>query len=64
MSVGEKTVRVQLWDTAGQERRDYVGFRRMTSNYYRGSQAVAIVYDVTDRQSFANVGSWITEIDQ
>lgn len=57
-------MRVQLWDTAGQERRDYVGFRRMTSNYYRGSQAVAIVYDVTDRQSFANVGSWITEIDQ
>ena len=36
----------------------------MTSNYYRGSQAVAIVYDITDRQSFNNVSSWITEIDQ
>lgn len=36
----------------------------MTSNYYRGSQAVAIVYDITDRQSFTNVNSWIQEIHQ
>ena len=64
VSIAGKSVRVQLWDTAGQERTSHAGFRRMTSNYYRGSQAVAIVYDVTDRQSFLNVSSWIQEIDQ
>jgi Ras-related protein Rab-1A len=31
------------WDTAGQDR-----FKTITSSYYRGADAVIVVYDITD----------------
>lgn len=49
--------RLQIWDTAGQER-----FRSMAPMYYRGSNAAIIVYDITSRESFADVKSWIDEL--
>jgi Ras-related protein Rab-1A len=48
--VDGKNVKFQIWDTAGQER-----FRTITSAYYRGSQAILIVFDVTDALSFADI---------
>ncbi|KAL7713890.1 Sphingomyelin phosphodiesterase [Entamoeba marina] len=57
IKVGNKTVKMQLWDTAGQDR-----FRNITASYYRGTQGVLIVYDVTDRTSFDKVSSWFTEV--
>ena len=54
-----KTVKLQIWDTAGQER-----FRTITSSYYRGANGIAIVYDVTDMESFNNVKHWNAEIDR
>ncbi|EDR22979.1 hypothetical protein, conserved [Entamoeba dispar SAW760] len=57
IKVGNKTVKMQLWDTAGQDR-----FRNITASYYRGTQGVLIVYDVTDRASFDKVSSWFTEV--
>ncbi|OHS97727.1 Ras-related protein RABD1 [Tritrichomonas foetus] len=50
---------MQVWDTAGQER-----FRTITASYYRGSNGIIIVYDVTDRESFDHVSYWIKEIDR
>ena len=47
------------WDTAGQER-----FRTMTSAYYRGSDGIVLVYDVTDRTSFEHVDSWVQEVNR
>ena len=52
-----KRVRVQVWDTAGQER-----FRNITNSYYKGAHGIAIVYDVTNRQSFETISGWIEEI--
>eukprot|EP01095_Lingulamoeba_sp_RSL-Kostka_P006577 TRINITY_DN2070_c1_g2_i2.p1 TRINITY_DN2070_c1_g2~~TRINITY_DN2070_c1_g2_i2.p1 ORF type:complete len:212 (-),score=59.27 TRINITY_DN2070_c1_g2_i2:93-728(-) len=54
-----KTIKLQIWDTAGQER-----FRTITSSYYRGSHAIVVVYDVTDKKSFTNVKSWLGEIQR
>ncbi|GEM06554.1 ras-related protein Rab-18 [Rhodotorula toruloides] len=47
-----------LQDTAGQER-----FRTLTSSYYRGAQGVILVYDITARDTFESLSSWINELD-
>lgn len=36
-------VKLQIWDTAGQER-----FRGITKSYYKGSQAIILVYDINN----------------
>jgi len=54
-----KVVKLQIWDTAGQER-----FRTITRSYYRGAQAIVIVYDITNADSFNNVRGWMEDIDQ
>ena len=50
---------MQIWDTAGQER-----FRNITASYYRGGHGVLVVYDITDRESFNNLNSWLIEIEK
>lgn len=32
--------------------------------YYRGARGALIVYDVTNRDSFTNVGHWLHELHQ
>jgi len=54
-----KMLKLQIWDTAGQER-----FRTISQAYYRGAHGIAVVYDVTDGESFENVKGWLTEIDR
>ena len=50
---------MQIWDTAGQER-----FKNITASYYRGGNGVLVVYDITDRDSFDNLNSWLIEIEK
>ena len=49
---------MQIWDTAGQER-----FRGLAKNYYRGADAVVLVYDVTQARTFVDVPSWLEELE-
>ena len=56
-SEGEKEIDVQLWDTAGQER-----FRSITSSYYKSSQGLLIMYDITNKDTFNTIGDWINDI--
>ncbi|XP_046682637.1 ras and EF-hand domain-containing protein homolog [Homalodisca vitripennis] len=53
-----KNIALQLWDTAGQER-----FRSMTTNYFRRSDGVILVYDTTNERSFLNVRHWMDSIE-
>ena len=69
---GEK-VKLQIWDTAGQER-----FRTITcslniyilqpfifslATYYRGTNGIIVVFDVTNQTTFDNVRKWLLEIN-
>uniref|UniRef100_A0A6T1D037 Uncharacterized protein n=1 Tax=Alexandrium monilatum TaxID=311494 RepID=A0A6T1D037_9DINO len=57
--VDKKTIKLQIWDTAGQER-----FRTITSAYYRGADGIVLVYDITDRESFLNIETWLNEVNR
>ncbi|XP_038905103.1 ras-related protein RABC2a-like [Benincasa hispida] len=59
LKVGGKRLKLTIWDTAGQER-----FRTLTSSYYRGAQGIILVYDVTRRETFANLSDvWAKEVE-
>ncbi|SMQ45180.1 unnamed protein product [Zymoseptoria tritici ST99CH_1A5] len=49
-----KRIKFQLWDTAGTER-----FRSVSRSYYRGAAGAILVYDVCDRKSFAELGTFL-----
>jgi small GTP-binding protein len=55
--VDGRKVKLQIWDTAGQER-----FRSIGKAYYRNAIGVIVVYDLTERQSFDELGQWIADI--
>ena len=57
VTVDGKSVKLQIWDTAGQER-----FKTITSAYYRGADEIIIVYDITDRSSFAHIKDWLDDV--
>ena len=48
-----------MWDLTGQDR-----FKTITKNYYRGAHGVAVVYDITDRESFQKVSEWLSGVDE
>jgi small GTP-binding protein len=50
-------IQLQLWDTAGQEL-----FRAVTRGYYRGSAGALVLFDVTSRDTFDNIGHWMQDI--
>mmetsp|Transcript_30358 Transcript_30358/g.40069 ORF Transcript_30358/g.40069 Transcript_30358/m.40069 type:complete len:214 (-) Transcript_30358:214-855(-) len=58
MDVDSKKIKLTIWDTAGQEK-----FRTLTSSYYRGSQGILLVYDVTNKRSFSDLERWLQEIE-
>jgi len=58
VSFAGKKINLTIWDTAGQEK-----FRSLTSSYYRGTQGIVLVYDVTRRESFSNLEQWLNEIE-
>ena len=56
ITVRDKNIRIQIWDTAGQE-----CFKSISRGYYKSSVCGLIVYDITSRESFNNVSTWVEE---
>ncbi|XP_056141034.1 ras-related protein Rab-34 [Lampris incognitus] len=47
---------LQLWDTAGQER-----FKCIASTYYRGAQAIIVVFDLSSAESLTHARQWLED---
>jgi small GTP-binding protein len=56
IQVRGRPVKLQLWDTAGQDR-----FRAIVRAYYRNAVGGLLVYDICNRESFANLGVWLED---
>ena len=50
-------VKLQIWDSAGMER-----FRALTAAYFRGADVICLLYDITNRESFAKLTNWVHTI--
>jgi len=59
VAIGEKQIKLQIWDTAGQE-----PFRSITRSYYRGAAGALLVYDITRRDTFEHLTSWLEDARQ
>ena len=56
IEIENKKYRLQIWDTAGQE-----NYRSITRAYYKNSVCAILVYDITNRDSFEHISSWIED---
>lgn len=50
-------MKAQIWDTAGQEK-----YQSLSSNYFKRSQGILIVFDITNKNSFNDVKNWVKMI--
>ncbi len=50
-------VKFQIWDTSGQER-----FKIIVNSYYKGCNAIIMVFDLSDKSSFENLKKTYDEI--
>lgn len=57
LKIDDKKFKLQIWDTAGQER-----FRSITTTYFRGANAIMLVFDLTNVHSFYKVEYWLSEL--
>ena len=58
-SIVKKQINISLVDTAGQER-----FRSITKNYFKESDGILLIYDITNKETFKNVEGWIDSIHE
>ena len=54
---GIKT-KIQIWDTAGQEK-----FNSLTQNFFKNTDGILIVFDLTNKESFTNIQKWVDKSD-
>eukprot|EP00033_Pygsuia_biforma_P000405 GCRY01000485.1.p1 GENE.GCRY01000485.1~~GCRY01000485.1.p1 ORF type:complete len:213 (-),score=24.41 GCRY01000485.1:69-707(-) len=56
INLDKQQIKLQIWDTAGQE-----SFRSITRSYYRGAAGALLVYDITRRETFDHLTSWLED---
>ena len=59
INIDGKQIKLQIWDTAGQE-----SFRSITRSYYRGAAGALLVYDITRRETFEHLTTWLEDARQ
>ena len=56
VDINNKKFRLQIWDTAGQE-----NYRSITRAYYKNSVCAILVYDISNRESFDHISTWVED---
>ena len=56
IQLNNTTYRIQIWDTAGQET-----FKSITRVYYKNSACAFLVYDITNKDTFYNIQTWMND---
>ena len=52
-------VKLKIWDTMGSEK-----YQALTKQYYKGAQAVIVIFDLTDQKSFDDIKKrWLKNIN-
>ncbi|CAJ2657762.1 unnamed protein product [Trifolium pratense] len=59
INVDNTPIKLRIWDTAGQEL-----FRSIIRSYYRGAACALLVYDITRRETFNHLASWLEDARQ
>ena len=59
INVNGHDINLQIWDTAGQER-----FRSITQSFMKGADGILYVYDITKKNTFDNLKTWIFQTEQ
>lgn len=54
LTIRDQRIKLQIWDTAGQEK-----YKSLAKSYYKVSNAIIIVFDITDWGSFDKAKDWI-----
>jgi Ras-related protein Rab-1A len=52
-----KKIKLQLWEVSGQENYKCIG-----ETYYRHCHGIIFIFDLTDKQSFININSWLESL--
>ncbi|MFX0105994.1 MAG: Rab family GTPase [Candidatus Hodarchaeota archaeon] len=55
--IEDSVIQLTLWDIGGQQK-----FDRMREAFYRGSDAVFLVFDLTQPESFNNIPKWFSDV--
>lgn len=58
IKIGSTFYNLQIWDTAGQE-----VYQSITKSFYKKSDGLFLLFDVTDENSFLKVEKWMKEIE-
>jgi len=53
----QKHLKLSIWDSAGQET-----YRSITRSYFRGASGALLVFDISRRQTFESVTSWLQDL--
>lgn len=59
INIDGNDIKMQLWDTAGQER-----FKTISVSYFRRAHGIALLYDVSNTQSFEHIPNWLDSVAQ
>ena len=51
-------IKFKIFDTAGQER-----FKSISQNYIKKADGILLMYDISNKQSFENIGNWMKTIN-